>query len=205
MKAGYELRTGSPAPPSNAQSPIASAVDSSGLRAASWERGTAILRPCQRISMSMSAEQAPYAALRQCLPCGAARPLWEDALGLEGESDFVVEIVIPAHRLLFWPVSVHDGLVVDAVFPDRILLRFFHGFAARMRHTEVRPRCRTDMSTAITAHERSSMRRRAASTGDYAGSEDVSDDHCANVSAAMCHSYRSAIIGSTRAALRAGT
>src|ERR1700691_5885928 len=62
-----------------------------------------------------------------------------DALGLERESDFVIEIVIPAHRLLFRPVSVHDGLVVDAVFPDRVFLRFFHGFAARIRRTEVRP------------------------------------------------------------------
>ena len=48
-----------------------------------------------------------------------------DAFGLEGESDFVIELVIPAHRLLFRLVGVHDGLVVDAIFPDRVFLRFF--------------------------------------------------------------------------------
>jgi hypothetical protein len=48
-----------------------------------------------------------------------------DALGMERESDFVIEIVIPAHRLLFRPVGVHDGLAVDAVFPERVFLRFF--------------------------------------------------------------------------------
>ena len=64
-----------------------------------------------------------------------------DALGLEGESDFVIEIVIPAHRLLFRPVGVHDGLVMDAIFPDRVFLQFFHGFAFRMRRSDVRPIC----------------------------------------------------------------
>src|SRR5271170_5002147 len=42
--------------------------------------------------------------------------LGSDALGMEGESDFVIEIVITAHRPLFRPVGVHDGMVVDAVF-----------------------------------------------------------------------------------------
>ena len=74
-----------------------------------------------------------------------------DAFGLEGESDFVIEIVIPAHRLLFRPVGVHDGLVVDAVFPDRIFLRFFHSFASRIRRTEVRPiRNRRAISALLT-------------------------------------------------------
>jgi hypothetical protein len=85
MKAGYELRTGSPAPPSN-QSPIASAVDSSGSMATSWE-GTAILRPCQRISMSMSAEQASSGAIRRTstvspLPSGETTLLMPGTVGI---------------------------------------------------------------------------------------------------------------------------
>jgi len=33
-----------------------------------------------------------------------------DALGLKRQSDFVIEVVIPPHDLLFWPVSVHRWL-----------------------------------------------------------------------------------------------
>ena len=81
-----------------------------------------------------------------------------DALGLKGESDFVIEIVIPAHRLLFRRVGVHDGLVVDAVFPDRVFLRFFHGFAARIRRTEVRPICNRRAISDLLTPARYSLR-----------------------------------------------
>ena len=40
------------------QSPMASAVDSSVSTATSWDKGTAMVLPLQRISTSMSAEQA---------------------------------------------------------------------------------------------------------------------------------------------------
>src|SRR5271170_6957461 len=141
---------------------MASAVDSSGSMAASWERGTAILRPCQRISTSMSAGQTSSGAIPRYFDSVSFAErrddFGSDALGLEGESDFVIEIVIPAHRLLFRPVGVHDGLVVDAVFPDRVLLRFLHGLASRIRRTEVRPICNRRAISALLTPARYSFR-----------------------------------------------
>jgi len=52
--------------------------------------------------------------------------LGSEALGLEGEPHFVFQVVIPAQSLLFRSVSVHDGFVVDSVFPDRVSLGFRH-------------------------------------------------------------------------------
>ena len=40
-----------------------------------------------------------------------------DALGLKRRSDFVLRSVIPARRLFFRCIRVHDGLVV----PERVL------------------------------------------------------------------------------------
>ena len=47
--------------------------------------------------------------------------LGRDALGLKGESDFVVEVAMPPHDLLFRSVGVHRGFVVDTVLPGRVL------------------------------------------------------------------------------------
>jgi hypothetical protein len=61
-----------------------------------------------------------------------------DALGLKRESDFVIEVAMPSHGLLFRPIGVRDGFVVDAVLPVRVFLAFLHDFAPRIRRTEVR-------------------------------------------------------------------
>src|SRR3954465_6390422 len=52
----------------------------------------------------------------------------------ERETDFVFQIVIPAHCLLFW-TSIDDRFVVNAVFPQTISLGFSHDFAPRMPRT----------------------------------------------------------------------
>jgi hypothetical protein len=62
-----------------------------------------------------------------------------NALGLEREADLVLQIVIPAQGLLLWSVRIHDGFVLDAVFPNRIFLWFLHRFVTTIRRTEVRP------------------------------------------------------------------
>ena len=59
---------------------------------------------------------------------------------LEGEADFVFQVVIPAQRLLI-RTGIDDSFVVDAVFPHRVSLGSFHDFAPRIRRTEVRPIC----------------------------------------------------------------
>lgn len=46
-----------------------------------------------------------------------------DASRREGKLDFVLQVVIPAECLLFGPIGVHDGFVVDAFFTNAILAR----------------------------------------------------------------------------------
>src|ERR1700723_4704388 len=48
-----------------------------------------------------------------------------DTLRPERETDFALEIVIPAHRLLF-RCGIDDGFVLDAVFAKRVSARFLH-------------------------------------------------------------------------------
>ena len=47
-------------------------------------------------------------------------------LGLDRESDFVLQVVIPAQGLLLRSVSVHDEFVLDAVLSEGILFTFRH-------------------------------------------------------------------------------
>src|ERR1700730_4046783 len=122
---------------------MASAVDSSGLTAASCDNGTAIVRPCHRISTSISVVQASSGVIRWT---STLSPLPErrsdfrsDARGLKRELDFVIEVAMPPHDQFFRSISVRDGVVVDSTFPDRVLLWLLHDFASRIRRTEVRP------------------------------------------------------------------
>jgi hypothetical protein len=47
---------------------------------------------------------------------------------------------MPANDLLFWPVGIRDGFVMNSVLADRIFGWFLHGcFADSIRRTEVRP------------------------------------------------------------------
>src|SRR5438128_4247759 len=46
-----------------------------------------------------------------------------EALGLKRESDFVIEVAIPSHDLLFQSISVHDGFVVDAAVNEDCVLQ----------------------------------------------------------------------------------
>ena len=86
------------------------------------------------MSTSMSAEQAssgamPWTSTVSRLP-ERRDDVGSDALGLKWESDFVIEVVIPPHDLLFRPISVHDGFVVNSVLSDGVSLGFLH--AVRM-------------------------------------------------------------------------
>src|SRR5437667_9264354 len=45
-------------------------------------------------------------------------------LGLDRESDFVLQVVIPVQGLLLRSVSVHDDFVLDAVLSEGSFLRF---------------------------------------------------------------------------------
>ncbi len=102
-----------------------------------------MFRPCQRMSTSISVEQASSGARRRTSTVSPffdrGREVRDDALCLEREADFVFQVVIPTHRFLFRSVSVHDGFVVDTVFSDLVFGRFSHRFASRIRRTEVRP------------------------------------------------------------------
>src|SRR5204863_434273 len=62
-----------------------------------------------------------------------------DALGLKRKLYFVIEVAMPSHDLLFRPIGVRDGFVVDSVLSDGIFLGFLHDFAPRIRRTDVRP------------------------------------------------------------------
>ena len=76
-------------------------------------------------------------------------------LGLDRESDFVLQVVIPAQGLLLRSVSVHDEFVLDAVLSEGILFTFRHrrhsSFGARIRCTEVRPIFRWDFGLTETS------------------------------------------------------
>ncbi len=126
-----------------------------------------MFRPCHRISTSMSRGTGVFrrhASDFEVSPfLSGETTLASDALGLEGKTDLAVEIVIPAHRLLFRPVGVHDSLLVDAVFPDRVFAGFFIAFAARMRRTEVRPTWSWRAISALATPARCSFRISAAS------------------------------------------
>jgi hypothetical protein len=61
-----------------------------------------------------------------------------NTLRLKREADFALQIVIPAQRLLL-RAGIEDGLGFDAIFADRISLRFLHRIVLRTRRTEVRP------------------------------------------------------------------
>src|ERR1039458_3542197 len=102
-----------------------------------------MLRFCHRINTSMSRSQASSGAMPRT---ATASPLPErryefgsDALGLKREPDFVFQVVVPSHGLLFRPICVRDGFVVNSVLSDRVFVGLFHGFAFRIRRTEVRP------------------------------------------------------------------
>ncbi len=48
--------------------------------------------------------------------------LGHDALGLEWESNFLLQVVVPAHGLLFRSIGIHDNFVLDAVLSNWISL-----------------------------------------------------------------------------------
>ena len=91
------------------------------------------------------------------------------ALGLKRESDLVVEVAMPAHDLLFWPIGVGDGFVVNAVLPDGISLGSLHDFSLRIRRTEVRPICTRRAISDLLTPARCSFRISAACTAAVAG------------------------------------
>src|SRR4029434_74498 len=92
-----------------------------------------------------------------------------NALGLKRESDFVVEVAMPTHHLLFRPIGVGDGFVVDPVLPDRVSLGSLHDFAPRIRRTEVRPICTRRAISDLLTPARCSFRISAACTAAVAG------------------------------------
>ena len=49
-----------------------------------------------------------------------------DTLGLERESDFVVQVAMPAHGLLFRSISVHDNFILDSVLAEGISFALRH-------------------------------------------------------------------------------
>ena len=53
--------------------------------------------------------------------------LGNDTLRLERESDFVLQVLIPAQGLLLRSLSVNHNLVVDSLLPDGVSLGFGHG------------------------------------------------------------------------------
>ena len=99
-----------------------------------------MVRPCQLISTSMSA----------------------------GESDFVIEVAMPSHDLLFGPIGVGDGFVVNAILPNRISLGSLHDFCPRIRRTEVRPICTrraiSDLLTPVRCEFSAGVRKSEAVT-----------------------------------------
>src|SRR5581483_9253787 len=54
---------------------------------------------------------------------------------MEGKTDLALQIVIPAHCLLF-RTGINDCFVVDAVFPSRVSFGSSHDFAPRIRRTD---------------------------------------------------------------------
>ena len=76
---------------------------------------------------------------------------------------------MPSPDLLFRPIGVGDGFVVDAVFPLRISLGSFHDFAPRIRRTEVRPICTRRAISDLLIPARCSFRISAAWIAAVAG------------------------------------
>src|SRR2546428_324903 len=92
-----------------------------------------------------------------------------DALGLKRKLYFVIEVAMPSHDLLFRPIGVRDGFVVDSVLSDGIFLGFLHDFAPRIRRTDVRPiRNRRAISDLLTP-ARYSLRMSAVCRAAVAG------------------------------------
>src|SRR5581483_1118656 len=120
---------------------MVSAVDASTSIPISWDRGTALLRPCQWICTSMSAVQASSGAKRWFTLEEGRNRLGSATFGLEREADFVLQVVIPAQGLLLRPIRVHNGFVLDTVLSNWISFGLLHHFAATMRRTDARSIC----------------------------------------------------------------
>src|SRR5262249_24636182 len=65
-------------------------------------------------------------------------PKWRNdvvrhAFCLKREAEFIFQIVVPPHGLLFRPVSVYDGFVVDSIFADTIFSGFLVHLCVSMR------------------------------------------------------------------------
>jgi hypothetical protein len=43
------------------------------------------------------------------------------------EAELIFQIVVPAHRPFFRPVSIHDDLLLNPMLPDRVFAGFFIG------------------------------------------------------------------------------
>jgi hypothetical protein len=99
-----------------------------------------MVRPCQRISTSISAEQASSSgAMRRTwavspLLSGETTLAGSDASGLKGKPQPVLQVVIPPQRPFFGSARVDDGFVVDPIFPNRVFLKLPHCLAARTAH-----------------------------------------------------------------------
>ena len=52
--------------------------------------------------------------------------LGRDTLGLERESDFALQVAMPAHGLLFRSISVHDNFILDSVLAEGISFALRH-------------------------------------------------------------------------------
>ena len=76
---------------------------------------------------------------------------------------------MPSHDLLFRPIGVGDGFVVDAVLSDRVSFGSLHDFAPRIRRTEVRPICRRRAISDLLTPARCSFRISAACRAAVAG------------------------------------
>ncbi len=53
-----------------------------------------------------------------------------NAASRERETDFVVQVVIPAESLLFRPIGVDDDFIVDSFLAEAVSLGLGHGFLA---------------------------------------------------------------------------
>src|SRR3954454_8516313 len=124
---------------------MASAVDSSGLTAASWERGDGHLSTLP-FDLNEHVVLADF-FLRQAEHFDSLTlPEWRscfrsDAVSLKGERQFSFQIVVPAHRFLFRSVGIHNRFFVYAIFTNRIFGGLLHRLASSIRRTDVRPMC----------------------------------------------------------------
>ena len=84
--------------------------------------------PCEHIVLAGRRHAADFHDLS--LPKGRSRFV-DDTPGLKWESQTAVQITIPPDGLLFRPICIDDGFVVDPVFPNRVPFRLSHGFTAR--------------------------------------------------------------------------